>query len=259
MQIFDSHCHLDFDYAPLTAEDLIRNASAAGVTHLMTVSTEPKNFEFHQKISENHPQVYHSIGIHPHESVLVRDEDLATIEKMSTHPKCRAIGEIGLDYYYKHSEPLVQQKRIQDQLAIARKRSLPVVIHARDAETDLDRILSEHVSLTGSTKIPGVIHCFTGTLEFARRCVDLGFMISFSGILTFKNSQDLRATAEHIPLDRIMVETDSPFLAPVPMRGKKCEPAMIVHTAKVLGDLHKKSLNEIAAITFKNTLNVFSI
>ncbi len=257
--LIDSHCHLDFDYSPKTTDDLVREAGAGGLSHLITVGTEVKNFDKHESFSEKYPNVFHTIGIHPHEAKTIEPEHLALIETKSKHPKCRAVGEIGLDYFYGHSPREIQIEQFKSQYEIAARVGLPIVIHARDAEEDLLNGLREYVKLIPKDRIPGVIHCFTGTMAFGLACVDLGFYISFSGIVTFPKADDLRATARKIPLERMLVETDSPFLAPVPMRGKKCEPSMVVHTAKHLAQIKEVSFEAFAKTTSANTRKVFKI
>jgi TatD DNase family protein len=258
-QLIDSHCHLDFDYSPKSTDDLIKEATSAGLSHLITVGTEVKTFDTLESISDRYPNVFHTIGIHPHEAKTLEPEHLNLIRSKSKHPKCRAIGEIGLDYFYDHSPREVQIEQFRAQYLIAADVGLPIVIHARDAEEDLLNGLKEYVAMIPKDRIPGVIHCFTGTKAFGLACVALGFYISFSGIVTFPKSHDLRATAREIPLDRMLVETDSPFLAPVPLRGRKCEPSMVVHTAKMLAQIKEVSFDVFAQTTQANTKKVFKI
>ena len=260
MQLIDSHCHLDYDYSPKTADDLVSEAVASGVVKLITVGTELPRLKAMVGISERFENVFHTVGVHPHEAGTLSQEDIQTIEAAADHAKCKAIGEIGLDYYYKHSDRDQQIKALETQFAIALKKNLPIVIHARDAEDDLTPALKNYAGAVRSGTVPGVIHCFTGTAKFAEDCLKMGFYISFSGILTFKNADDLRKTAsEIVPLNRMLVETDSPYLAPVPMRGKKCEPSMIRHTALKLAELKGVSLDEFAEVSRGNTERVFAI
>ncbi|NDF15216.1 TatD family deoxyribonuclease [bacterium] len=255
--LIDTHCHLNYEYdAGKTPEDLIRDAEAGGVGILITIATDPGNFEAVQKISEKHPNVYHTIGVHPHEASLVTPEALAAIRKYAVHPKCVGIGEIGLDYYYTHSPKEKQIEECRSQLEIAIELQKPVVIHSRDGEEDLLPLLKEYAGLQKSPS-PGVIHCFSGTEDFGKACIDLGFYISLSGILTFKNSEALRQAVKSYPLDRLLVETDSPYLAPAPLRGKKCEPYMVKHTALKLSEVKGIPFDEIAAITTRNAKSCF--
>ena len=257
MELIDTHCHLHYDYAPKSTADLVREAAEQGIHTLITVGVDIASIEPIQKISEAHERVYHTVGVHPHDAVTIKESDLDTLRKAAAHPKCLAIGEIGLDYYYKHSLPEVQIPVLEQQLGLALEMSLPVVIHSRDAEKDLLLSLTRYA---GSCKgIPGIIHCFTGTQAFGEACIALGFYISFSGIFTFKNAEDLRIAAKAFPLDRLLVETDSPYLAPIPFRGRKCEPAMVRFTAQKLAEVKGISFEELALATTQNARRAFSL
>lgn len=258
-ELIDTHCHLNYDYAPKSTEDLINEAKAQGVGTLVTIGVDPGSLETVQKISEKHENVYHTMGFHPHDSIDIKDEDLVALEKAAHHPKCRAIGEIGLDYHYDHSPREVQQKWFEAQLEIALRTKQPVVVHSREGEDDLLRALTAYAARVEKGAIPGVIHCFTGTRDFGRACLDLGFFISFSGILTFKNAEDLRESAREFPLERLLVETDSPYLAPIPHRGKKCEPSMVRLTATKLAEVKSISLEEVAKVTTANARRFFRL
>jgi TatD DNase family protein len=255
----DSHCHLNYDYAPKSADDLVREALAAGVTHLMTIGTDLKSLPEVVAISERFENVHHSAGLHPHDAITVGRADLAVLRQHGAHPKCRAIGEVGLDTHYDHSPLDVQLDRLRAQWQIAAEVGLPLVIHSRNAEAELLAELREFCRQIGPSQIPGVIHCFTGTRAFGEACLELGFYISFSGILTFKNAEDLRECARVFPLGRLLVETDSPYLAPVPFRGKKCEPSMVRHTGLKLAELKAIALDEVAASTSANAKRVFKL
>lgn len=259
VELIDSHCHLNYDYAPKSPEDLVREAGQAGVSTLITVGTDLDALEAMVAISEKFPNVYHTVGVHPHEAVTLEPGDMARLEAAARHPKCRAIGEIGLDYHYDHSPRDVQLRQLEEQLKLALRMRLPVVIHAREAEADLLQALSAYAKQVPPGAIPGVIHCFSGTQEFGQACLDLGFYISFSGILTFKTAEELRASAKAFPLERLLVETDSPFLAPVPYRGKKCEPSMVCTTAQKLAEIKGLPLEEVARVTSANSRRVFGI
>lgn len=258
-ELIDSHCHLNYDYAPKTADDLIADAKAAGVTTLMTIGVDPQTLAEVQALSTKYPEVFHTVGYHPHDAISVQDDDLIALEKAASHPKCRAIGEIGLDYHYNHSPKDVQIRRLKDQLDIALRLKLPIIIHSREGETDLLEALKSYASQLAPGSLPGVIHCFTGTQEFGQACLDLGFYISFSGILTFKNAEDLRRCAQTFPLERLLVETDSPYLAPVPHRGKKCEPSMVRFTAMKLAEIKGITLEEVARVTTANSRRLFRL
>lgn len=258
--MIDSHCHLHYDYSPKSTDQLVREAYEAGVTQLVTVGVDLESAPAIAAISERFHHVAHTAGIHPHDAEKLKENWLEQLRGFATHPKCRAIGEIGLDYYYEHSDRVVQRQVLQNQLDLALELGLPVVIHGRDAEADLAPLLEAYADRARSKlAFVGALHCFTGTYAFAARCIELGFVVSFSGILTFKNAEDLRATARALPLNRLMVETDSPYLAPIPFRGKKCEPAMVVHTAQCLADLHGVSLAELDATTTRTAQALFRL
>ena len=259
MNLIDTHCHLDYEYdAGKSPADLVEEAARAGVDVLITIGTDPGNFDSVRSISEQFPNVYHTIGVHPHDASKVDASVLADMRPRLAHPKCVAIGEIGLDYYYEHSDRKKQQQECSAQLDLAAEARKPVVIHSRDGEDDLLPLLRDYAAKQKGPSL-GVIHCFSGTEEFARACIDLGFFISFSGILTFKNSEALRETAKRLPLERLLVETDSPFLAPVPLRGKKCEPFMVKHTALKLAEVRGIPFAELAEITSANARRCFNL
>ncbi len=263
MKLIDSHCHLNYDFLPKTTDDLIREAENEGVQALVTIGTDLSSISEIQKISEKYPAVYHTIGIHPHDTAGLNDKGMQTLESAARHPKCRAIGEIGLDYHYNHSPKEVQIFWLKKQLELAIRLKLPVVIHSREGEEDLLRALTEFASrftsLSTTIQIPGVIHCFTGTLEFGQRCLELGFLISFSGILTFKKAEEVHVAARTFPLDRLMIETDSPYLAPIPFRGKKCEPSMVKFTAQKLAEIKGVTFEKVAQATTLNAQRFFRL
>ena len=258
--LIDTHCHLNYDYdGGKQPADLVREAEENGIHALITIATEEANFETVRKISESFPHVFHTIGVHPHEASLVTEETLKLMRPLLDHPKCVAVGEIGLDYYYDHSDRKKQQIECASQAELALDAKKPLVIHSRDGEDDLLVILKDYAKKKTSGYSPGVIHCFSGTEAFARECLDLGFYISLSGIFTFKNSESLRQMIKGFPLDRLLVETDSPFLAPVPMRGKKCEPSMVKHTALKLAEVLGMPFEDLAALTTKNAKQCFNL
>lgn len=259
MKLIDSHCHLNYDYAPKTADDLVREAHEAGVEALVTVGTDLGALDSMVAISERHPNVYHTVGVHPHEAATLGEGDLDKLEAAARHPKCRAIGEIGLDYHYDHSPREAQRAQLEAQLELALKLGLPVVIHSREGEADLLEALTRYAGRVPPGGVPGIIHCFSGTKAFGQACIELGFYVSFSGILTFKSAEELREAARAFPLDRLLVETDSPYLAPIPYRGKKCEPSMVRLTAQKLAEVKGLSLEDVAAATTANARRVFRI
>jgi len=209
-ELIDSHCHLDFDYAPKTAEDIVREALSNGVSTLITIATEIPTLKKIVAISERFENVYHTAGVHPHDTKEIKPGDLSILEAAAKHPKCRAIGEIGLDYHYDNSPRETQREQFKAQLDLALKVQLPVVIHARDAEDDMLIALKNYVARADKKITPGVIHCFTGTKRFGKACIDLGFFISFSGVITFKKSEDpvqarLFFDRAHCPHERVEI------------------------------------------------------
>ena len=258
--LIDTHCHLNYEYdGGKGPADLVKDCADAGVDYLITIATEQANFNEVQKISESFPNVFHSIGVHPHEASMVNDETLRFMRPFLDHPKCVAVGEIGLDYYYEHSDRTKQQQECWSQMELAIDAKKPLVIHSRDGEDDLLPLLTRYAKAMPVGASPGVIHCFSGTEPFARACLDLGFFISLSGIFTFKNTDSLRQMVKGFPRDRLLVETDSPYLAPVPMRGKKCEPAMVKHTALKMAEVLGMSFDELAQMTSKNSIRCFNL
>ncbi len=255
----DSHCHLNYDYAPKSIEDLVREAASEGVTHLMTIGTDLDSLPKVVEISERFPNVHHTVGVHPHDAVKISEGDIDRLREAAKHPKCRAIGEIGLDTHYEHSPLDVQITQLRQQLDLAVECGLPVIIHSREAEKEMLEELTRYAASLSPGAVPGIIHCFTGTLEFGQACLDLGFYISFSGILTFKNAESLRECAKAFPLERLLVETDAPYLAPVPFRGKKCEPRMVKQTGLYLAELKGLDPAEVARITSENACRIFRI
>lgn len=252
--LVDHHCHLDFPDFEADLGGYVRRASEAGVGALVTISTRIRRFDTYRAIAEAHRHVYFSVGTHPHQAHEELDIPVAEIVRLSAHPKCVAIGEAGLDYFYKKSPPEAQAEGFRRHIAAARETGLPLEIHSRDADADTARILEEEMR-KGPFK--AVLHCFTGGADLARRAVDLGLMVSFSGVLTFKKSEALREIAAAVPLDRLLVETDAPFLAPEPYRGKRNEPAFVTHTAATLARVKGVSAAEIAAATTANFLRFY--
>lgn len=253
--LVDSHCHLDF---PGLAEDIdgvIRRAGEAGVAQLVTISTRVAHVERYRAIAERHPQVFFTVGTHPHNAAEEPDTTPATLVALAQHPRCVAIGEAGLDYHYDRSPRDIQARVFRAHIAAARESGLPLVIHARNADDDMMAILVEE---TGQGRFDAVLHCFSSGAELARVGLELGLYLSFSGILTFKNSNALRAIAAAAPRDRLLVETDAPYLAPAPHRGKPNEPAFVVHTAAVLAETIGVSAEEAAALTTRNFHRLFA-
>jgi TatD DNase family protein len=253
--IIDSHCHLDFPELKGELDAVLARARAAGVGLMVTISTRVHRFDEVLAIAEAHNDIFCSVGTHPHNAAEEVDVTVADLVKLSHHPKVVAIGEAGLDYHYDNSPRLDQEKSFRIHIAAARATRLPLVIHAREADADIARILEEE-SAKGA--FPFVLHCFTSGPALARRGLALGGYVSFSGIVTFKKSEALRDIAREVPLDRILVETDAPYLAPEPMRGKANEPAFVVYTASRLAAVKGMSAAELAQATNDNFLRLFS-
>jgi TatD DNase family protein len=222
---------------------------------MVTISMRVRDFDTYRVIAETNPGVYFSVGTHPHKAHEELDIGAEDIARLSAHRKCVAIGEAGLDYYYKNSTPEAQAAGLRTHIAAARATGLPLIIHSRDADEDMAAILEDE-SARGPFR--AVLHCFTGSAELARRALALGHYISFSGVITFKKADALRAIAAEVPLDRILVETDAPYLAPEPYRGKRNEPALIVHTADALARIRDVTPQEIAAATTENFFRLYS-
>jgi TatD DNase family protein len=255
----DSHAHIEMDRFDEDREAVIERALEAGVEIIVNVGNGDVARDSHRaalQVAENYPFIYTTVGLHPHEASLLDDELLARLLDLSQHPKVIAWGEIGLDYYYDNSPREAQREAFRKQLQAARERRLPVVIHTRDAEADTLAILNEEWQDSG---LPGIIHCFTGTRYLAEEAIRLGFFISFSGVLTFKKAEDLRATAKALPIEKVLIETDAPFLAPIPYRGKRNEPAYVIETAKAIAELRNLAYEEVGRITSENFKRLFNM
>jgi TatD DNase family protein len=256
----DSHCHLeakDFkrEDGSDEREDIIARARAAGVTHMICVGSGASHAEIDNAIAmaETHPDIWAAVGIHPHDVARMPADALAKVERLAaTHPRVVAVGETGLDYYYDHSPRDTQREVFAAFLDIARRTAKPVSLHIRDAHDDALAILAKN-------PVPGVVHCFTGNRPQAEAYVALGLSISFSGIVTFKSASEIRDAASVVPLDKILVETDCPYLAPVPMRGKRNEPAWVAHTARFVADLRGVPLADFAQLTSQNASKLFGL
>jgi TatD DNase family protein len=253
--LIDSHCHLDFPDFAEERDAIVARAKAAGVGRLITISTFVSRYDRYRAIAEAYDNVWFTVGTHPHQS---HEEPEATLEQLvalAQHPRCIGIGEAGLDYHYDRSPREIAQRVFRTHIAAARETGLPLVIHAREADEDVGNILREEM---GKGAFKALLHCFTASRLLAERALDLGLSISFSGVVTFKNSQELRDIARDVPLDRILVETDAPFLAPVPYRGKRNEPAFVAATAATLADVKGISADALAKATTQNILRLFS-
>ncbi|NIA67752.1 TatD family hydrolase [Pelagibius litoralis] len=253
--LVDSHCHLDYlakdgDLAPV-----VERAEAAGVSTLVTICTKISEFDEIRSIAERFPSVFCSVGVHPHEAGTEGQENAERLLSLAAHDKVVGIGETGLDYYYEHSPREAQQVSFRAHISASRESRLPLIVHARDADDDTVAILQEEYA---KGPFPGVIHCFTAGPELARAALEIGFYISLAGIVTFKSAQALRDTVAEVPLDRLLVETDSPYLAPVPKRGKTNEPANVAYTAAALAALRGLPEDDFAAMTTENFFRLFT-
>lgn len=254
--LIDSHCHLDFEALAGDIDGVMARAAEADVSGMVTISTRVENFSTYTAIAERHPNVWCSVGTHPHnahEELHVTADDLI---RLSAHPKCVAIGEAGLDYHYDNSPRDAQAEGFRRHIAAARATGLPLVIHSREADEDMAAILEEETA--GQGPFPFVLHCFTAGVDLARRGLALGGYVSFSGIITFRNAEKIREVAAFVPADRYLVETDAPYLAPVPHRGKPNEPSFVRHTAEKLAEVRGISLEVLAAESTANFARLFS-
>ena len=253
--IIDTHSHLDSKEFEKDLEQVLINATEAGVQNIITVGTDLSSSKKTIELSEKHPWIYSSVGIHPHEVKYLNQENFKDIIKYTDHPRVRAVGETGLDYFYKHSPPETQIRWFREHIRLARISGLPLVIHSRNAKEETLLILEEERAF----EVGGVLHCFTGDQEMAEKGIDMGFYISFSGIVTFPKAKDIQEVAKTIPLDRILIETDCPFLTPVPHRGKRNEPGWVQLVASKIAELRGVSLEEIALTTTDNAVKLFGI
>ncbi|MGE4432050.1 MAG: TatD family hydrolase [Sphingobium sp.] len=253
--MIDSHCHLNYKGLIEQQGDVIERAHAAGVTGMLNISTREREWADIIATAERHADIWASVGIHPHEADEHPEIDAERLIAAAAHPKVVGIGETGLDYYYDHSDRARQQASFRSHIIASRETGLPLIVHTRDAEEDTLSILREEM---GKGAYPGLIHCFTASGDFADAVLDLGFYISISGIVTFKNAHALQETAARLPLGRMLIETDSPFLAPVPHRGKPCEPAYVADTARFLATLRGENTDDLIAATQANFFTLFS-
>ncbi len=251
----DSHCHLNYPGLIEDQAGVIARARDAGVSGMLGISTRLDEWDAVIRLADSAPDIWATVGIHPHEADQHADLDTARLIDAAHHPRVVGIGETGLDYYYDKSDRAQQQASFQSHIRAAQETGLPIVVHTRDAEADTIAILREAM---GKGPLTGVIHCFTASDWLADQALDMGFYISLSGIVTFKNAQALQATAARLPADRLLIETDAPFLAPVPVRGKTCEPAYVAHSAAFLARLRGVTVEELAKTTTHNFLTLFN-
>ncbi|MAX16333.1 MAG: LuxR family transcriptional regulator [Sphingobium sp.] len=253
--LIDSHCHLNYKGLIEDQKNVLERSRAAGVDLMLNIATRESEWDAVLGTAVREPDVWATVGIHPHEADEHSHVDTAKLVARASHPRVVGIGETGLDYYYDHSDRERQQHSFRAHIAACRETGLPLIVHTRDAEDDTIRIMRDEME---QGPYSGVIHCFTASGAFADAAMALGFYISISGIVTFKSARDLQETAARLPLDRLLVETDSPFLAPVPHRGKPCEPAYVADTARFLAALRGESVEQLAAATSANFRTLFS-
>ena len=251
MKLVDSHCHLDNPQFNADREAVIERALAAGVEHMVAIGTGsgPPDLEAGVRLADAYPSFYATVGVHPHDAHKASSGTYKKLSELLAHPKVVALGEVGLDYHYDHSPRDVQREVFVEQMRVARDARKPIVIHTRKAWEDTLALIEQHWTPSG---LPGIMHCFSGSPAEADRCVALGFYLSFGGIVTFPKALELQDAARAAPLERILVETDAPYLAPVPSRGKRNEPAYMVQTARKLSELRGETVESIAAATSEN-------
>jgi TatD DNase family protein len=253
--LIDSHCHLQYKGLVEDQQGVLSRARDAGIGGFLNISTRRSEWDAVIATAAREPDVWASVGIHPHEADKHADLDAEALIDAAAHPKVIGIGETGLDYYYDHSDRTTQADLFRTHIAVARETGLPAIIHTRDAEEDTTRIVAEEME---KGAFPALIHCFTASADFARQMLDLGLSISLSGIVTFKNAKDLQAVAQELPEDRLLVETDAPFLAPVPHRGAVCEPGFTADTARFVAHLRGVDEARLADVTTRNFFALFT-
>jgi TatD DNase family protein len=254
VRLIDSHCHLNYEGLAERQDEVLATARARGVAGFLNISTRQSEWNDVISVAERNDDLWATVGVHPHEADAHPDLGSAALVDAAAHPRVIAIGECGLDYYYDKSDRAAQREGFDAHIQAARESGLPLVVHTREAESDTAEMLEAAAKEGGVT---GVLHCFTGSADLARKGLDLGFYVSLSGIVTFKNARDLQDTAKWLPADQMLVETDSPFLAPVPNRGKTCEPAFVADTAAFVAELRGEDLETLAETTTANFFRLF--
>lgn len=251
----DTHVHLNADQYETDVEEVIERALAAGVSKMVVVGFDHKTIKKAMELTERYPFIYAVVGWHPVDAIDCTEEDLKWIESLAAHPKVVGIGETGLDYHWDKSPKDIQQEVFRKQIQLAKKVKLPIIIHNRDATGDVVRILQEEEA----KEVGGIMHCFSGSVETARQCIDMNFLISLGGPVTFKNAKMPKQVAADIPLEKLLIETDAPYLAPHPYRGKRNEPAYVPLVAEEIASIKELSIEEVASMTTKNALALFKI
>lgn len=253
--LFDTHAHLNATQFNEDVEQVIERARAEGVSHIVVVGFDRPTIERAMELAEQYSFIYAAVGWHPVDAIHMTDDDLMMIEQLAAHPKVVALGEMGLDYYWDQSPKEVQKEVFRKQIRLAKKVKLPIIIHNRDATADIVHILQEEQA----AEVGGVMHCFTGSVEVAHQCIDMNFYISFGGPVTFKNAKKPKEVAKEIPLDRLLIETDCPYLTPHPFRGKRNEPSYVKYVAEAIAELKGLSFEEVAQKTSDNAKRLFGI
>jgi len=253
--LVDSHCHLDFPDFDIDRDVVIKSAIDEGVGYMLTICTRVSKFGEVLAVAEKYENIFCTVGIHPNNADTEPEISTEDLIKLARHPKVVGFGETGLDFYYENSPRDIQERSFRSHIKASRETGLPVIVHTRDADADLERILRDEIE---KGPFPGLIHCFSGNQDLAETVLDIGFSISFSGIATFKKADEIRAVAKGVPLDRILVETDSPYLAPVPNRGKRNEPAFTAITATLIADLRGMDKKTFFQATTNNFFALFS-
>jgi TatD DNase family protein len=255
MMLIDSHSHLEMPEFRRDLTEVIQRAKASGVEYIFTVGTEKKDWTRALEIAHSNPSVYAILGVHPHNAKEINEETYSTLRKLCQDEKVRAYGEIGLDFYRNLSPRDVQLKRFREQIVLAKELKLPIVVHDREAhEETLEVLKSGRAEECG-----GIIHCFSGDYEMAKECIEMGFYISIPGTITFKNTAAFQQIVKHLPLESLLIETDAPFLAPVPFRGKRNEPSYVRYTAQKVAEIKKVSFEKVGEVTTENALRVYSL
>jgi TatD DNase family protein len=253
--LIDSHAHLEMPDFKKDLEEVIQRAKASGVEYIFTVGTEKKDWKRAIEIAQSHPFIYAILGVHPHHAKEIDDQTYGVLKELCQNEKVRAFGEIGLDFYRNLSPRAMQLNRFGEQIALARELGLPIVVHDREAHQEtLEVLKSEKAEALG-----GIIHCFSGDYEMAKECIEMGFYISVPGSITFKNAEPFREIVRRLPLESLLVETDAPFLTPVPFRGKRNEPGYVRYTAEKVAQIKKVPFEKVAEATTKNALRVFKV
>ena len=252
--LIDTHCHLDMEAFDDDRSEVVKRAEDAGITYLINAGSDREGNIRGLALSKEYPQVYSSVGIHPHDAKTLDESLYRELKKWAKEPKVVAVGEIGLDYHYLHSPKGVQIEAFRKQVVLARGLALPIIVHSREAKNDTLRVLREEAADT-----PGVLHCFSGDMDMAKKAMELGFYISIAGPVTFKNATNLREIAKFIPDEFLLIETDAPYLTPVPLRGKRNEPSFLKYTAEIVADIRELNISDLARITTHNAMRLFKI